>query len=188
MMHICREISYLNARQVKNASIHGKNGLYHFSYDMNWHNVFCVCDMHSKYPQASKQYRWQMYDILMLHTRLILLFWLQDIMCAEICCCKCQWGYHISMALCKTAVTPVHQQWSYCSLALSHRYVMIRLWIELEKCVIHRKPYQETKTDLYKKKMIKWIFNPAIKIHAIISVTGLNVSLSMYFLFFINLL
>ena len=26
------------------------------------------------------------------------------------------------MAKCNTAVTPVHWQWSYCSLALSHRY------------------------------------------------------------------
>ena len=31
-------------------------------------------------------------------------------------------GLLISMAWCKTAVTPVRQQWSYCSLALSHRY------------------------------------------------------------------
>ena len=31
------------------------------------------------------------------------------------------------MAQCKTAVTPVHQQWSYCSLALSHWY-HIPLW------------------------------------------------------------
>ena len=29
---------------------------------------------------------------------------------------------YILMALCKTAVTPVHQQWSYCSLALSYRH------------------------------------------------------------------
>ena len=29
----------------------------------------------------------------------------------------------ISMALCKTAVTPVHKHWSYCSLALSHRLI-----------------------------------------------------------------
>ena len=28
----------------------------------------------------------------------------------------------ISRALCKTAVTPVHWQWSYCSLALSHGF------------------------------------------------------------------
>ena len=28
----------------------------------------------------------------------------------------------ISMAPCKTAVTPVHQQWSYCSFALSRRH------------------------------------------------------------------
>ena len=28
-----------------------------------------------------------------------------------------------SMALCKTAVTPLLAHWSYCSLALSHRYV-----------------------------------------------------------------
>ena len=30
----------------------------------------------------------------------------------------------ISMSYCKTAVTPVHQQWSYCSIALSHRYIL----------------------------------------------------------------
>ena len=29
---------------------------------------------------------------------------------------------YISMALCKTAVTPLLMHWSYCSLALSHRF------------------------------------------------------------------
>ena len=29
--------------------------------------------------------------------------------------------FHISMARCKTALTPVRCKWSYCSLALSHR-------------------------------------------------------------------
>ena len=33
----------------------------------------------------------------------------------------CEWD--ISMVWCKTAVTTVRQQWSYCSLALSHRYI-----------------------------------------------------------------
>ena len=31
--------------------------------------------------------------------------------------------YHKSMAWCKTAVTPVRKQWSYCSLALKHRCI-----------------------------------------------------------------
>ena len=31
---------------------------------------------------------------------------------------------HISMASCKIAVTPLPKHWSYCSLALSHRYVL----------------------------------------------------------------
>ena len=39
-----------------------------------------------------------------------------------------------SMALCKTAVTPVRQQWGYYSLALSHRNV-------IKKCI-------EGRTDL----------------------------------------
>ena len=30
---------------------------------------------------------------------------------------------YISLACCKTAITPVHYQWSYCSFALSHRYI-----------------------------------------------------------------
>ena len=34
------------------------------------------------------------------------------------------WEIHISMGLCKTAVIPVREQWSYCSFALSHRYVI----------------------------------------------------------------
>ena len=33
----------------------------------------------------------------------------------------CEWD--ISMVWCKTAVTTVRQQWSYCSLARSHRYI-----------------------------------------------------------------
>ena len=33
-----------------------------------------------------------------------------------------RWLDAISMALCKTAVTPLLTHWSYCSLALSHRY------------------------------------------------------------------
>ena len=32
--------------------------------------------------------------------------------------------YPISMALCKTAVTPLLMHWSYCSFALSHRYAL----------------------------------------------------------------
>ena len=32
---------------------------------------------------------------------------------------------YVSMAWCKTAVTPLLMRWSYCSLALSHRYVNI---------------------------------------------------------------
>ena len=32
-----------------------------------------------------------------------------------------QWKWNKSMTLCKTAVTPMHQQWSYCRLALSHQ-------------------------------------------------------------------
>ena len=32
----------------------------------------------------------------------------------------------VSMAWCKTTVTPVRWQWSYCSLALHHRYMQIR--------------------------------------------------------------
>ena len=31
----------------------------------------------------------------------------------------------ISMAPCKTVVSPLHKQWRYCSLALSHRYVVV---------------------------------------------------------------
>ena len=31
-------------------------------------------------------------------------------------------GYIISMALCKTAISPLLTHWRYCSLALSHRY------------------------------------------------------------------
>ena len=47
---------------------------------------------------------------------------------------KCWWYNHsktkhnktmsISMVRCKTGVTPVHWQWSYWNLALSHRYIM----------------------------------------------------------------
>ena len=33
------------------------------------------------------------------------------------------WWSSSSMAWCKTAVTPVHYQWSYCSLALSQWYI-----------------------------------------------------------------
>ena len=29
---------------------------------------------------------------------------------------------HVSMTLCKTAVTPLLTHWSYCSFALSHQY------------------------------------------------------------------
>ena len=37
------------------------------------------------------------------------------------------WGNNstVSMALCKTAVTPLLTHWSYCSLALSHQYVSV---------------------------------------------------------------
>ena len=35
----------------------------------------------------------------------------------------------ISMTFCKTAVTPLCQQWSYCSLRTSHRYIMT--WCDL---------------------------------------------------------
>ena len=44
---------------------------------------------------------------------------------------KLIYQYHISMAKCKTAVTPLLTHWSYCSLALSHRYhveEMTRPW------------------------------------------------------------
>ena len=35
-----------------------------------------------------------------------------------------QWSRRLHRLVeCKTAVTPVRQQWSYCSLALSHRYM-----------------------------------------------------------------
>ena len=40
----------------------------------------------------------------------------------------------MSMVKCKTAVTPVHYQWSYCSLALSHRCdysCVIDCWIDI---------------------------------------------------------
>ena len=40
----------------------------------------------------------------------------------------------ISMASCKTAVTPVRQQWSYCSLALNHRSVLRRILHPIETC------------------------------------------------------
>ena len=32
---------------------------------------------------------------------------------------------NVSMALCKTAVSPVCQQWGYCSLALSYIYITV---------------------------------------------------------------
>ena len=34
--------------------------------------------------------------------------------------------WHHSMAKCKTAVTPVRQQWSYCSLALNHWFNILK--------------------------------------------------------------
>ena len=33
----------------------------------------------------------------------------------------------ISVALCKTVVTPAYQQWSYCSLTLSHLFMLLSL-------------------------------------------------------------
>ena len=41
-----------------------------------------------------------------------------------------KFGNCILMALCKTAVTPLLLHWSYCSLALSHRYMHICIWDE----------------------------------------------------------
>ena len=40
---------------------------------------------------------------------------------------------HISMAWCKTAVTPLLTHWSYCSLAPSHRYIIQKCcaWIHV---------------------------------------------------------
>ena len=50
---------------------------------------------------------------------------LQMIRCSLLCythfCC----GQIISMAYCKTTVTPLLTHWSYCSLTLSHRYVSV---------------------------------------------------------------
>ena len=40
----------------------------------------------------------------------------------------------ISMILCKTAVTPVHKQLSYCSLGLSHRYTHMHLETSASIC------------------------------------------------------
>ena len=45
----------------------------------------------------------------------------------------------ISVALCKTVVTPVLMHWSYCSLALSHRY-HVYLWIHSGRWGIHSVP------------------------------------------------
>ena len=38
------------------------------------------------------------------------------------------WSSNISMVLCKTAVTPFLTHWNYCSLALSHGYVLCVPW------------------------------------------------------------
>ena len=40
---------------------------------------------------------------------------------------KVTYAIYISMAKCKTALTPLLTHWSYCSLALSHRYAWFNL-------------------------------------------------------------
>ena len=46
-----------------------------------------------------------------------------------------------SMVQCKTAITPVHEQWSYCTLALSHHHDLDKIWV-LKKfyaeCALHQ--------------------------------------------------
>ena len=52
------------------------------------------------------------------------------ILTAQVSCTLMSWSLsrffyvmdYISMAWCKAAVTPLHQQWSYCSLVLSHQF------------------------------------------------------------------
>ena len=46
-------------------------------------------------------------------------------------CVKYKTSPKLSTAECKTAATPMRQQWSYCGLALSHRYTLVLLFVDI---------------------------------------------------------
>ena len=61
--------------------------------------------------------------------------------------------YIISMDQCKTAVTPLLTHWSYCSLALSHRYNWYNIFIDTVLFILHHMN-QQTGIGLHYAKII----------------------------------
>ena len=55
---------------------------------------------------------------------------------------------NILMASCKTAVTPLLTHWSYCSLALSHRYKHISIFYHFSTLKSHKHLFLEDNNDL----------------------------------------